>query len=608
MQTTAPWMQIPSRAISAVEHPCIVKNVDKGITSLGGPLKLSKGLRSKVEPDEDEIPNIISASLRPDDPLAKRLLSTPVTTNNLLLKLTLPKRTGRKRKRGTNGPFLSEEELPETDAGVKPNAASYVNAASLYRRLQDNPKNYTVSITGLIDETHRFRNLPDIQYAASTNKVMTSVRDTILPFNYNKLMGLNLNTAAGADLTQDVGPSAEFIQMPIAYNYKFQQNGYVKYTDDDNEINLQRSLTQSGYTIIKVHDRFVPQGPKPNLPPESRLSPFLQSLIANIRAELRQRPIITRHLLYNRLGWNIRDKLRQAAIYCGYFFESGPWREALIQWKVDPRSDPRYRIYQTVNFLSYRKSGNRHYTYHDKLVQHLSTIHPRELADQHKFDGKHVSSTGALYQFCDITDPLIRGILDTKDLRKTCAPTSQGWYHVGTWAKATVILKDKMNRILAEGQADDSLYERVITWPELWDDKEIYAPIRWEFFDKAVHREKAKEHTVIQNVRLAARNPRYAFEQMEAAQNPPDPSNSQEDAEYQEVEVPEDMTEVPETAATILNEGNAEDAEGDTEDDEARNIDSDDESDDSDYEPLGDDGEITVSTARQGPFGGLFDK
>jgi general transcription factor 3C polypeptide 5 (transcription factor C subunit 1) len=38
----APWLPIPSRAISVVEHPCIVKNVDKGIASLGGPVKLSK--------------------------------------------------------------------------------------------------------------------------------------------------------------------------------------------------------------------------------------------------------------------------------------------------------------------------------------------------------------------------------------------------------------------------------------------------------------------------------------------------------------------------------------------------------------------------------------
>ena len=39
---TAPWLPIPSRAISVVEHPCLVKNIDKGIVSLGGPVKLSK--------------------------------------------------------------------------------------------------------------------------------------------------------------------------------------------------------------------------------------------------------------------------------------------------------------------------------------------------------------------------------------------------------------------------------------------------------------------------------------------------------------------------------------------------------------------------------------
>lgn len=30
----------------------------------------------------------------------------------------------------------------------------------------------------------------------------------------------SINTAAGADLTKSVGPSAEFLQMPIAFNYK----------------------------------------------------------------------------------------------------------------------------------------------------------------------------------------------------------------------------------------------------------------------------------------------------------------------------------------------------------------------------------------------------
>lgn len=133
----APWLSIPSRAISVVEHPCIIKNVDKGISSLGGPNKLSKvsnsncppehpwiqrpmgvrvdtsivavyqltnlgqALRSRPQQDDDEVatedgvpelrlPHLITASLRPDDPFAKRVLATPLTTNNLLLRVTVP--------------------------------------------------------------------------------------------------------------------------------------------------------------------------------------------------------------------------------------------------------------------------------------------------------------------------------------------------------------------------------------------------------------------------------------------------------------------------------------------------------------------------------------
>ena len=46
----APWLPIPSRAVSAIEHPCIIKNIDKGITSLGGAVKLSKVRGQAADP------------------------------------------------------------------------------------------------------------------------------------------------------------------------------------------------------------------------------------------------------------------------------------------------------------------------------------------------------------------------------------------------------------------------------------------------------------------------------------------------------------------------------------------------------------------------------
>ena len=139
-------------------------------------------------------------SLRPDDPFAKRLLSTPVRTNNLLLKVTVPKRTGRKRKRGSSGPFLSEEEIASGGNGFTNDSGSssktYVDASTVYRRLQDNASTYKVVLAGVVDETHRFRSkscglrcsprmtnlldMPDLQYAASHNDTMIGLRDHIL--------------------------------------------------------------------------------------------------------------------------------------------------------------------------------------------------------------------------------------------------------------------------------------------------------------------------------------------------------------------------------------------------------------------------------------------
>jgi general transcription factor 3C polypeptide 5 (transcription factor C subunit 1) len=336
-------------------------------------------------------------------------------------------------------------------------------------------------------------------------------------------------------------------------------------------------LAYNGYVLLKPTDATVPMGPKDTLPPESSLTPYLQTLINQIKALLKERPIITRHMLYNKLGWDKRTRLRQAAVYCGYFFESGPWREALVKWGVDPRTDPQYRIYQTVSFLSYKKRGTaRHFTEFDKHVQQLSRMTTEQLENKHTFDGVHASDTGNTFQFCDITDPLIAKILATNDVRTTCAPTFQGWYHVGTWAKATVILKDKMNAIIGGERPDNSIYERVTKWPELWDDQEIYATYRDEVNDREVHQEKRKEHDVMHNVRFAARNPRYAFEKMEKNDEGGRQVGETEGPEVEEV--PEDLTEYPETAATIINEGDG----GDDDDDSSEDGDDDDEDEDVD--------------------------
>lgn len=173
-----------------------------------------------------------------------------------------------------------------------------------------------------------------------------------------------------------------------------------------------------------------------------------------------------------------------------------------------------------------------------------------QLEHQHTFDGIHASETGNTFQFCDITDPLLAKVLATDNIRSTCAPTFQGWYHVGTWAKATVILKDKMNTIIGGEIPDDSLYQRVCQWPELWDDTEVYNTYKDEVNDREVHEAKRHEHEIMHNVRIAARNPRYAFEKLEKKDITTNTAEKNAIELSDDAEIPEDLTEYPDNPDT----------------------------------------------------------
>jgi general transcription factor 3C polypeptide 5 (transcription factor C subunit 1) len=83
-------------------------------------------------------------------------------THNVILKVTVPKRTGRKRKRGTNGPWEGEVEQPTDgqDSVMAPEVVSKDRLDTpqvIRRKLQDNVGKYTVEPIGVVNSTHRYR-------------------------------------------------------------------------------------------------------------------------------------------------------------------------------------------------------------------------------------------------------------------------------------------------------------------------------------------------------------------------------------------------------------------------------------------------------------------
>lgn len=88
--------------------------------------------------------------------MSKPLKSANVRTNNILLKVTVPKRTGLKRKKGAKGPYY--EGLDEQNGLTSPHTV-VKDAKYLIRTLRDRPNDYQIQPAGSIDRTHRFRGI-----------------------------------------------------------------------------------------------------------------------------------------------------------------------------------------------------------------------------------------------------------------------------------------------------------------------------------------------------------------------------------------------------------------------------------------------------------------
>jgi len=163
----------------------------------------------------------------------------------------------------------------------------------------------------------------------------------------------------------------------------------------------------------------------PSLPAEESLEPHIQTVIKKLREVLEERPIVTRRFIINRLGRDCEYDLRYAIQYTAYIFRSGPWKDALVKLGVDPRIDSECRQYQTLNFKIVIKDGTNAWS--DGRVKYLRSLKGKqETVDKttHLFDGQKVVADGKVWQICDITDPLLREIIDSDAPVEMCDVSS----------------------------------------------------------------------------------------------------------------------------------------------------------------------------------------
>ncbi|KAH8176994.1 RNA polymerase III transcription factor (TF)IIIC subunit domain-containing protein [Sarocladium implicatum] len=436
-EDAAPRYQIPGREMGAVELPAVVHDVDRAIRAFGRVPSLAHAL----DPSRNSIP----LYLNPESPFCKPIFSHNARSHNVVLKINVPKRTGRKRKRGSDEPWQGDvEHASENQDLAQPvSSISRIDDPKVLRRkLEDNVGKYHVEAVGTVKQTHRFRGAADFQWNMGKSPFAQSYAQNVLPGNVEQLRKFQFTSGRDAGPHADIIPPPIFTHMGLPFNYFYSQNPYVRHTEDGDTINLT-AVKQVGYFISA--DEPTPQAPQ--IPPDLT-DPRMVEAVAQLEAAFEDRPVWTRRALLNHLGGKLRswNELKKYINYVAYQFKGGPWRDGVVPYGLDPRTDPKYRIYQTVMFkMPTQARAAKGQTWHSLRRAQMgpSKEYADELSESHIFDGETYHTDGKVWQMCDVTDPMLKELIDHAAVRPSL-DASSGWFHGGLWAKIKAIMKTKL--------------------------------------------------------------------------------------------------------------------------------------------------------------------
>ena len=228
-------------------------------------------------------------------------------------------------------------------------------------------------------------------------------------------------------------PPPWFSTVTLPFNYWYRQNPAARRAvDSQGNVTIvnDQAAPKSLLLRIPLDAAEVPAGPHERVPPLESLPEARRRLVEQVEEKFEARPIWSRRALANALQsaeWAAWGK--QLVAHVGYEFRSGPWRDLTVKFGVDPRTDPPCRVYQSMIFQFDAEARARHVGVTPrkggKKVMHVDDgPRRRATAESHVFDGVEVGLDGKIWQVCDVTYPVVRDLLATTNLRKTCHVSS----------------------------------------------------------------------------------------------------------------------------------------------------------------------------------------
>ena len=190
----------------------------------------------------------------------------------------------------------------------------------------------------------------------------------------------------------------------------YRQNPAVKRALIDGKTSLLNFQAAPKTLTPMVHISIAAIPEKPDSVPEyATLDSLHKECVDHLRTLFERRPVWTRRALYNNFPKHLQTMVRFSMAHVAYMWRAGPWRDTCVLYGIDPRTDPKYRKYQSVFFqIETGKSRPLHSTAHQANI------------DSHIFDGQRLIRDGRCFQLCDVTDPLLEQLINTEELRRTC--------------------------------------------------------------------------------------------------------------------------------------------------------------------------------------------
>ncbi|RPD61992.1 hypothetical protein L226DRAFT_463601 [Lentinus tigrinus ALCF2SS1-7] len=454
--SSAPERPLPTTHFYSVEYPGFVQpaSAPLAVERLGGQQAIDTAFRRAT--GRDRVESLLELRLRPDNPYAHPVPGEVVPTSNIILKVVKRKR---RRKDGDSG---------------------------------DGPiGEYTVQAVGVAPKTARFRSMADFQYQPDMSDPVAQLRGAMDSMDVDGILRYHIPPEKEDYTISEAGPEAMnidplllgegeatkvrtrsnlrlfpaplFSRQGVPQNYNYKANTASVETivvDDETGIEQKRLINRmrwKGFGPISVSyaEKNVPD--KPSAAVEEQRGQADKKILKRLEELFQERPIWTRAAIFNQFQpLEVRDIVNSKYLLplVSYVFEDGPWRDTYVRLGYDPRQDPEARFYQRLYFRNVNHPILRPSVMTRRQEQRNESAEARfsgmDERRSHIFDGETITSETAAFQLCDITDEMLKEMIEADDedsLRDACNERD-GWYTTSALERIKSVLRLKFFSLL----------------------------------------------------------------------------------------------------------------------------------------------------------------